>query len=204
MLPRFFLAAIILALGAGQAQAYPADYVDIDLVWEFLSEGESVGGNFDITAGNLEGDDFSGFFGANGENVTDVVGFDPLSEEVTAARASFLFVDGDMAADGAVIDLGAGELLFAGPQLFFITLAAFDVEFAVLTSLNETGNLDWTVTADPNATSGSAANDFALVFARLEAIVDDKSAEAPMPEPGSAVLLAVGMLVVSRALRRRS
>ena len=41
LLSRTFIAAMFLALCAGQAQAYPADYVDIDLPMQFLGDGES-------------------------------------------------------------------------------------------------------------------------------------------------------------------
>lgn len=208
LLTRLIVVAVFLALGAGQAQAYSADYVDIDSVWEFVSEGDSVSGTFDITVDNLEGDDFSAILGGNGQNVADVVGFDPLSENVLDARVSFLFFDLDMTADAAVIDLGEDVLqqVVAGPQLFLLTLETIDVNVAVLASLNATGVLDWTITADPDAVAGE--NDFTVALARLEAITGDKIPDgggppSPMPEPGSSVLLAVGTLLVARGIRRR-
>jgi hypothetical protein len=206
--PHVLLSAL-LALVATEASAYPADYVDIDAVFEWLGDGESVSGNFDITANNTEGDDFSILFGS-GANVADTVGFDPASETVVGARVSFLFVDYyDSAPEVAVIDLGADALqeVVLSPQVYFLHLSSFEVDLAVIASLNETGALDWSITADSSALpSASGGSDFKVALARLEAIVDGKTPDAgpTTPEPASSALMAVGALLVARAGRKRS
>lgn len=213
LLPYLVLSPL-LALVASQASAYPADYVDIDPVFEWLNDGDTVSGNFDITTNNTEGDDYSNIFGVGG-NVADVVGFDPGSEQVIGARVSFLFLDAlDSAPEVAVIELGEGALqqVTVSPQVFFLHLTTFEANLAVVASLNETGMLDWSITADSSAAAspedswGSSASDFKVALSRLEAIVGDRSGESAsvVPEPGSSVLMAMGALVVLRAGRKRS
>jgi hypothetical protein len=209
VLPHVLVPAL-LALIATQASAYPADYVDIDPVFAWLDDGETVSGNFDITANNTEADDFSILFGS-GTNTADVVGFDPDAEQVIGARVSFLFLDCyDLAPEVAVIDLGENDLeqVVVSPQVYFLHLTAFEVGLSVVASLNETGTLDWSITADSSAlpsADGYGGSDFKVAMARLEAIVDGKSGDAgPVtPEPGSSALMAVGALLVARAGRKR-
>lgn len=203
------LLGVLVALAlAGEASAYPADYVDIDPVFESLSDGQSVSGNFDITLANSEGDDFSKFF-VGAENVADVVGFDPATQEVVGAQVSFLFLDAfDQAPEVAVIDLGVDALqqVTVSPQVFLLHLTTFEADVSVLAALNASGELDWTITADSSAAGGApGTSDFIVAMARLEAIVDHKVADSvpAVPEPSSTVLLAVGSLVVAGAHRRR-
>jgi hypothetical protein len=172
-----------------------------------LESGESVSGNFNITLSNTEFDDFS--TSSSTDNLADVVGFDPLTEQLSAARVSFLFYDLDFNAEGIDIDLTGlvgSENQSTVTQVFIVKLLTIDVNVEVLASLNADGQLDWTITASP-AVQG---NDFYVALSRLEAILDIGSTSggpgpggSPVPEPGSTALLAVGTLVVARAGRSR-
>lgn len=191
---------------AGSASAYPADYVDIDGVGEWMTPGETVSGNFNITLSNRDGgDDFAA--GSGNANLADVVGFDPLAEDISAARVSFLFFDRDFAYEGIEIDLTGlvgGDTIVT--QVVVVKLLTIDADVSVLAALNQDGQLDWSITADDSV----KGNDFYVALARLEAITDRASTSgipgpggSPVPEPGSTALLAVGTLVVARAGRRR-
>jgi hypothetical protein len=192
------MVTLVTMLFAGSATALQADYVDIDNVGTWLESGDSVSGNFNIMLG--EGDDFGA-----GENLADVDGFDPLLEDIYAARVSFLFFDLDFEAEGIEIDLTGlvGEENIT-TQVLFVKLLTINVEFEVLASLNENGELDWSITADPNV----QGNDFYVSLARLEGFAaagstTEGGSGSPMPEPGSTALLAVGTLLVARAGRSR-
>jgi len=195
------MVTLVTVLFSGSASAYTADYVDIDSVGVWLEAGDSVSGNFNIILG--EGDDFSG--DGSPENLADVDGFDPLTEEIFAARVSFLFFDLDSNPEQIQIDLtglmGTEDIT---TQVFFVQLLTLDVDVEVLASLNANGELDWSITADPSL----AGNDFFVALARLEAVAatgstGEGTGGSPMPEPGSTALLAVGTLLVARAGRSR-
>jgi hypothetical protein len=192
---------LALAIGAGEAGAFSidgfdADYVDIDKVGVRISSGQSVSGQFDITIANTESDDFSSVFPFV-PDVADVVGFDPASQDVTAARLSFLFIDDfDLARDVATIEFGPGVLQqeHVGPYIIGFALPNIAANVRVVTELDETGTLEWRVRA-----SNVAGNDFKVAYARLEAV----ATAAHAPEPNAAALFAVGALVVARAGRSR-
>jgi hypothetical protein len=200
-----------VTLVAGQARAFgvdefDADYVDIDHVGVRLSAGQSVSGIFDITLANTENDDFSATF-PFAPNVADVVGFNPASQNVTAARISFLFIDDlDLAKDIATIEFGAGVLQqqFTGPYIVVFSLPTIAANVKVVAELDETGTLVWKVRA-----ANFTGNDFKVAYARLEAAASAGAigplpgSVHPIPEPGAAGLFAVGALVVAHAGRSR-
>ena len=118
-------------------------------------------------------------------------GFTPGSQTVSAAYASFNFLDTDLVSDIARVALN-GSLLTIGAT-FPIGFSAFggSVVGTVLADLNATGKLDYTVTLQGNSSA-------TLLGASLTADVTDAVTGNPtgtVPDGGSTLTLLGGAIL---------
>jgi len=172
------VSALILATGA-MAQA--VTYTDSNFHGVFLSEGQSAGGQFNITPA-----------------------YNPAVEQINSASVTFTFLD-DVLGDllfvnwKLSVDGEAGTVSLNGEQiasessnsLWFFASLTYGVPANIVLSLSNTGLLDYTI----SATDG----DFYFKTASLTA---DASARQ-VPDGGVTLMLLGGALVGLAAFRRR-
>jgi hypothetical protein len=197
--------AFVLAV-PGPASALPDGFWDIQPVFEWVDPGETIGDTFNLKTPGT--DCFLSF--------CDSGGFDPGTDSVVEAYVSFIFFEwGDLKYR---IELGEGgvQRIEADTTSFWLSIESETLNDDAIFDLNQDGELAWSLTnLDVLSTAGfggaitrgrrhhshtgDSGNDkFKLKYATLHA-----DTAAPMPEPGAALLFAVGLGVVGTAGRRR-
>jgi hypothetical protein len=191
-------AALALVLAVPGPASALSDFWDIQPIFEWVDPGETVGDTFNI---KTPGTDCI-------LSLCDSGGFVPGTEPVVEAYVTFIFDEwGDLTYR---ISLGEGVQLFeANTTSFGLTFEFETVNDAAIFDLNQDGELAWSLTnLDVPLTEGSGGHQhylgcghyggdsFKLKYAKLHA--------TPIPEPGAALLFAVGFGVVGTAARKRA
>lgn len=157
-------AGIGLLVGATCAKAVPFQYRDFDPILKTLDANnaskKSYSGQFDI-ATNSDGTETP---------EKDIVGYDPITQTITSATAWFKFRNINAEDDYVSVELN-GALLFSTPLVTTFSKFGQQITGSLLIQLDQTGQLDYTVTAD----SGK----FKLVWARLDAKADYRQTRVP-------------------------
>lgn len=156
-----------------------ASYGDVDNINVYLSatglnpQGQpapsSVGGSFYIgTDPTLQSED------TDGQNA---FGYDPNSEYVTSARASFAFGYGD--SESETVEILLSTSVFANVLQFQTAFISGPVIGNALFDLDEDGLLTYTITA----LSGD------VTFQRAQLLVTTAPGSRPVPDAGSSLIL---------------
>ena len=177
------------SLGNPASAASTYEFVDIDPVFQWATQGSPVSGTLDITTD--DGDCFLAY--------CDTGGFDVGTDSVNDATLTFLLFDIQCGDDDiATIYLGDSSDPFqqavvdgSDRFLFVLYLENIEAQVEVRAQINATGTIGWQVAA--------ADGNRALL---VKAAALQAGSENAIPEPSAALLFCLGFGVVGTATRK--